>query len=873
MEGVSLVMSHHTFKVAIACLGLCGTLWAGSNPHLIPWPREIKWGHTTLNIQGETAILGIQENPQAFHSLTESLKAHGIPYSTDTQKAKTLIILGKELSQSLQPQLKDRMKNLPQEGYCLEISPWGKRTLVLLSGNQPIGTYYAVQTFDQLLNEGPRQKAVQIRDYPGFALERGYGEYFYGLPWTPEERMASIKFMGQMKMNFFMYSPKDDPYNRDRWREDYPPEFINRLRDTLEVAKDNFVTFSFAMNPGLSIKYSDDSEFSILMHKYQQAWDLGIRNYSLQIDDIGNAVRHPEDAVKFKNQGEAHAYLTNRVYRALKAKDSNIGFSMCGMMYYIAQPDDYTYSLGDNLDPEISCMWTGGDVVDSFISIDEVYLFASGIKRKPFISDNYPVNDFATTRLFMGPLTGRPNDLIYHVYNGFLENPMNQEEASKIGLACSADYAWNPYKYDPERSFENALYQVAGRKGYPALRLFCENNRSSVMEKRESIEMTRLILDYFEKPTDSNYLKLHSYLTRLSTLESDLNQTIDNKKLLQEIHPWVLKLQAYGNAGVKALELIHNGPKMQADKAWTLYQDLKIATGKAQDIPLIVCEGGTMERLIVRATLTGEGLHANRLTPAATYTRQTILLDGQWNFIDHLSDGNIESAFRPNRSLVKGDYVRVNLPGIRPVNEINVSFATPQAPTEFIYYGELEYSTDMENWKTLGDVRYPDIHWSNETPIQMKAVQIRVTEDQKFTPRLKEFSVVPAYLPHVSGNFPGLTPESGKALYDGHITTVYNSGKPPAKDQFITLDYSQHPLAAKSLILYMDPANFLKKPLIKVKTERRSLSLTPTAGTSAIECQLPGEKVISVTLSSEISQDTPIMIYEIVLTDLQNKGY
>jgi hyaluronoglucosaminidase len=865
-------MSRYVIKTAAVFVSLCGILWAGNLPHLIPWPQEVKWGNKIVNLQGQAAIINTPQDNKARKSLEEGLQSAGLPFSSNTANAQTIIILGKEASLSRDSTIETKMKGLPKEGYYLEITRKGKQTFVFLAGTQPIGTYYAVQTFNQLLKEGPRQKTVQIRDYPGFGLERGYGEYFYGQPWTHKERTAAIKFMGQTKMNFYMYSPKDDPYNRDRWREDYPQDFMKRLKDTLVAANDNFVTFSFAMNPGLSIKYSDDSDFTILMHKYQQAWDLGIRNFSLQIDDIGNAIRYPEDAAKFKNQGEAHAYLANRVYRALKEKDPEMTFSMCGMMYYIAQPDEYTYSLGEKLDPEISCMWTGGDVVDNYISIDEAYLYASGIRRKPFVTDNYPVNDFATTRLFMGPLVGRPNDLVYHVYNGFLENPMNQEEASKIGLACCADYAWNPLAYDPERSFVNAIHLVAGEKGYPALRLFCENNRSSVMERRESIEMTRLILNYFEKPDEKNYQALNQYLTRLSTLETDLNNTIDNKKLLQEIHPWVVKLQAYGKAGVLALELIHHGKEMPAEKAWATYHELKALVKIPQEMPLLTCEGGTMERLITRATLTGAGLNANRLTPAATFTKETTLLNDQWKFIDHMTDGDMSSVFRANRPVVKDDYFRVNFPAIRPVKEIHAFLSTPDAPTEFIYYGELEYSKDMQNWKPLEKVIFPEVNWAADKPVEMKAVRIRVTQDQKYAPRVREFSVIPAYLPTVKGNFPGLTPESGKALVDGHITTIFNSQKAPEKGHTITLDYNQYPLAAKSLIIYMDPANYIQNPAIQVVTAKETLTYNPQ-GTAALQIQLPKEKVKSISIICNQSQSNPVQINEIILTDLQGNGY
>ena len=473
-----------------------------------------------------------------------------------------------------------------------------------MAGVQEEGTFYAVQTFRQLLDKGKKARRVRIVDYPTFTKERGFGEFFYGPVWTHQDRMSMFKFMGETKLNFYMYSPKDDPYNRDKWREDYPQEFIDRLQKLHDYGKQNFVKVSFAMNPGLSMKYSDDSDFQVLMNKYDRVRGLGIHEFSLQIDDIGNAIIHEEDQKLFKNQGEAHAYLSNRVYHYLKSKDPNLGFSMCGKMYYIAIPDEYTYSLGSTLDPEIPCMWTGGDICDRDISLSKISSYSSGILRKPFFSDNYPVNDYCTTRLLMGPLTSRNKEIVTHLYEGFLENPMNQAEASKIALATIADWAWNPYDYDPERSWTNAIMLVAGKKGYAPLRLFCEQNRSSFLHPEESLELNRMIDAYFYESTNKNLIPLRRYVQHISTIESDLNQTIANKKLLDEIKPWSRKLDLYGKAMVLALEIQNPEKDTPIAEQWAKFNQLKGMLSQITAIPVDVA-GGAPERLIYRTTVLG----------------------------------------------------------------------------------------------------------------------------------------------------------------------------------------------------------------------------------------------------------------------------
>ncbi len=51
---------------------------------------------------------------------------------------------------------------------------------------------------------------------------RGVVEGFFGPPWSHAARIKMIDFMGDAGYNCYIYAPKDDPFHRDRWREDYP---------------------------------------------------------------------------------------------------------------------------------------------------------------------------------------------------------------------------------------------------------------------------------------------------------------------------------------------------------------------------------------------------------------------------------------------------------------------------------------------------------------------------------------------------------------------------------------------------------------------------------------------------------------------------
>ena len=60
---------------------------------------------------------------------------------------------------------------------------------------------------------------------------RGVIEGFYGRPWTHQQRLGIIDFIGQRDMNLFMYGPKDDPLVRRDWRLAYDGPARARLQE------------------------------------------------------------------------------------------------------------------------------------------------------------------------------------------------------------------------------------------------------------------------------------------------------------------------------------------------------------------------------------------------------------------------------------------------------------------------------------------------------------------------------------------------------------------------------------------------------------------------------------------------------------------
>ncbi len=92
--------------------------------------------------------------------------------------------------------------------------------------------------------------------------------------------------------------------------------------------------------------------------------------------------------------------------------------------------------------------WTGVGVVPRTITGRQL-AEAREVFGHPLVTmDNYPVNDYAPERLFLGPYQGR-EPAVAAGSAALLANAMEQPEASRIPLSTAADFAWNPRAYDP----------------------------------------------------------------------------------------------------------------------------------------------------------------------------------------------------------------------------------------------------------------------------------------------------------------------------------------------------------------------------------------------------------------------------------------
>lgn len=287
----------------------------------------------------------------------------------------------------------------------------------------------------------------------------GIIEGFFGRPYSWTERSGMVAALQPHGYGFYLYAPKADGYLRRRWREPYPDAELEALGQFARSCRDAGVRFGVGLSPYELFLGFDDAAKAALAGKLAQLDSLGLADLGVFFDDMKGDL--PELAAR---QVEIVNWIAGRT--------SAQRLIVCPSYYtddpvldrvFGQRPPNYLEDLGGGLDASIDIMWTGEEVCSREYAPGHLARVTDQLRRKPFLWDNYPVNDGPrmSQHLHLRAFTGRPAAIADHI-SGHAVNPASQAVLSRIpALTLAESYAkGSDYQYNA--AFRRAANAVLG---------------------------------------------------------------------------------------------------------------------------------------------------------------------------------------------------------------------------------------------------------------------------------------------------------------------------------------------------------------------------------------------------------------------------
>lgn len=298
-------------------------------------------------------------------------------------------------------------------------------------------------------------------------VELGLIEGYYGTPWSWTAREQTIATLSRHGYTFHIYAPKADAFLRKRWREPHPTGTANALRALGEKCRALGVRFGIGLSPfELYRDFSGEAQGD-LARKLAEFDSWGIDDLAILFDDMRGDL---------PNLAATQAEILHWV----KARTKATRLIVCPSYYtddpvldrfFGRRPTNYLEDLGRLLDGSIEIFWTGEEVCSREFSPGHLARVTQQLGRKPFLWDNYPVNDGQRMSQFLHirGFTGRPASLAAHL-SAHSINPALQPSLSCIPALTLAESYLVGEAYEYGRAFDHAAQELLGAEFAALLR-------------------------------------------------------------------------------------------------------------------------------------------------------------------------------------------------------------------------------------------------------------------------------------------------------------------------------------------------------------------------------------------------------------------
>lgn len=290
----------------------------------------------------------------------------------------------------------------------------------------------------------------------------GIIEGFFGRSWSWQERTGYADFLAGNDYQFYIYAPKDDRYLRRNWQQDWPEQDFEALRTLREYYRARSLQFGIGLSPYEIYCNPGSDQRALLINKIRRINQLQPDILGLLFDDMRGDL---------PGLARIQCELVNLVSEYSQAQriifcPTYYSFDPVLEKVFGARPQHYWEMLGAGLDQQIDIFWTGPKVCSTDYPQQHLRDVAALLQRKPFLWDNYPVNDGAikSGHLHLRAF-GEDRAQLAGYVAGHAANPMNQPWLSRIPLATLPHAYREGPSYSASQAFAQACSQVCGKDG------------------------------------------------------------------------------------------------------------------------------------------------------------------------------------------------------------------------------------------------------------------------------------------------------------------------------------------------------------------------------------------------------------------------
>lgn len=282
----------------------------------------------------------------------------------------------------------------------------------------------------------------------------GVIEGFFGREWSWADRASYASFLSENRLDFYIYAPKGDRYLRGSWNQDWPEETWSHLHELRDVYRQHGIAFGLGLSPFDVQQNYDRAAQAALQKKAELLNQLDPDILCILFDDMKGDVENLaaiqcDMAHLIAGSSRASRHIVCPSYYS----DDPILEKVFG-----SAPKGYLRSLGKDLDPKLDIFWTGPLVCSTSYPREHLQDVSERLGRKPFLWDNYPVNDGAKKSLHLHLRPFRYHDCA-DLVAGHAINPMNQPWLSRLPISTfEASYSKD---YHLESAFREAVQKAS----------------------------------------------------------------------------------------------------------------------------------------------------------------------------------------------------------------------------------------------------------------------------------------------------------------------------------------------------------------------------------------------------------------------------